>query len=128
MSTEPIETRERRAIGELEHQVLTAIWQSDRGLTPAETLDGLGGSIAYTTVLTVLTRLWQKDLLFRSREGKAHRYEAAVTEADLVAGRMRAALDTASNHELAMSRFVGSLSASEAEALRALLKPRAKRK
>ena len=65
-STEP---RERRAIGELEHQLLTAVWQSETGLTPAEALDALDGSIAYTTVLTVLTRLWQKDLLHRAREG-----------------------------------------------------------
>jgi predicted transcriptional regulator len=128
VAKDPTEPRERRAIGELEHQLLTAVWQSDTGLTPAEALDALGGSIAYTTVLTVLTRLWQKDLLRRSREGKAHRYEAAVSEADWVAGRMRAALDTASDHELAMSRFVGSLSTADAAALRALLKPRAARK
>jgi predicted transcriptional regulator len=128
MPKDPTEHRERRAIGELEHQLLTAIWKSDRGLTPAEALDALGGSIAYTTVLTVLTRLWQKDLLRRSRIGKAHRYEAAVSEADWVAGRMRAALEVASNHELAMSRFVGSLNAADAAALRALLKPRATRK
>ncbi len=122
------EHRERRAIGELEHQLLTAVWKSERGLTPAEALEALGSSTAYTTVLTVLTRLWQKDLLRRVREGKAHRYEAAVSEADWVAGRMRAALDVASNHELAMSRFVGSLSIAEAEALRALLEPKSARK
>jgi predicted transcriptional regulator len=121
MRKEPTEHRERRAIGELEHQLLTAVWQSDRGLTPAEALDALGGSIAYTTVLTVLTRLSQKGLLHREREGKAHRYKAAVSEADWVAGRMRAALDVASNHELAMSRFVGSLTAGDAAALRELL-------
>ncbi len=125
MAKDPAEPRERRAIGELEHQLLTAVWQSERGLTPSKALETPDGSVAYTTVLT---RLWQKDLLRRSRDGKAHRYEAAVSEVDWVASRMRAALDVASNHELAMSRFVGSLDTDDAAALRALLKPRAVRK
>jgi predicted transcriptional regulator len=119
--------RSRRALGELELQLLRAVWRSERGVTPAEALEAVDGSVAYTTVLTVLTRLWQKELLVRSREGKAHRYSAALTEADWVAGRMRAALDSASDHELAISRFVGSLNASDTAALRALLKQRSAR-
>ncbi len=111
-------------MGELEHQLLQAIWRSQNGLTPAEALQALGGTVAYTTVLTVLTRLFQKDLLVRSREGKAHRYAAAVGEADWIAGKMRAALNSASDHRLAMSQFVGSLSSAEKSALRSVLKQR----
>jgi predicted transcriptional regulator len=128
VATDGTAHRARRALGELELQLLRAVWRSANGLTPAEALEAVDGSVAYTTVLTVLTRLWQKELLIRSREGKAHRYTAAVTEADWVAGRMRAALETASDHELAISRFVGSLDANDTAALRSLLKQRSARK
>ena len=111
-------------MGELEHQLLQAIWRSQNGLTPAEALDALGSNVAYTTVLTVLTRLLQKDLLVRSREGKAHRYVAAVAEADWIAAKMRAALNAASDHRLAMSQFVGSLNSAEKAALRSVLRQR----
>jgi predicted transcriptional regulator len=127
VANDAAEHRTRRGLGELELQLLRAVWRSDNGVTPAEALDAVDGSVAYTTVLTVLTRLWQKDLLVRSREGKAHRYSAVLTEADWVASRMRAALDVASDHELAMSRFVGSLNARDTAALRSLLKQRAVR-
>ena len=109
-------------MGELETELLRAVWRSRHGLTPAEALQALDGSVAYTTVLTVLTRLFQKELLVRSREGKAHRYEAAVGEADFVAGKMRAALNSASDHGLAMSHFVGGLSADEKTVLSAVLR------
>jgi predicted transcriptional regulator len=127
VANDAAEHRTRRGLGELELQLLRAVWRSENGVTPAEALDAVDGSVAYTTVLTVLTRLWQKDLLVRSREGKAHRYSAVLTEADWVASRMRAALDVASDHELAMSRFVGSLNARDTAALRSLLKQRAVR-
>ena len=124
MAKNSTEQSSRRAMGELEHQLLQAIWRSQNGLTPAEALDALGSNVAYTTVLTVLTRLLQKDLLVRSREGKAHRYVAAVAEADWIAGKMRAALSRVSDHRLAMSQFVGSLDPAEKTALRSVLRQR----
>ena len=122
MPSDQTENSNRRAMGELETELLRAVWRSRHGLTPAEALQALDGSVAYTTVLTVLTRLFQKELLVRTREGKAHRYEAAVGEADFVAGKMRAALNSASDHGLAMSHFVGCLSADEKTVLSEVLR------
>jgi predicted transcriptional regulator len=124
MAQNGTEQSTRRAMGELEHQLLQAIWRSRNGLTPGEALEALGSNVAYTTVLTVLTRLLQKGLLVRSREGKAHRYVAAIGEAEWIAGKMRTALNSASDHRLAMSQFVGSLNPAEKTALRSVLKER----
>ncbi len=108
-------------MGELETCLMRMVWTSACGLTPAEATDGLKGEVAYTTALTVLTRLWRKGQLTRLREGKAHRYTATTTEAEWIAGKMRAALESASDQDLALTRFVSSLNETDAAALRLLL-------
>lgn len=112
---------DRREMGALEHEVLSELWALGEPATPAVVLDALGTDLAYTTVMTILTRLWQKGLVTRKRRGRAYAYTPALTEAELTARRMRATLATASDPKAALSRFVGSLSARDARTLRALL-------
>ncbi len=112
---------ERREMGALEHEVLSELWALGEPATPATVLDALGSELAYTTVMTILTRLWQKGLVTRKRSGRAFAYSPALTEAELTAQRMLATLENASDQNAALSRFVGSLSAREARTLRALL-------
>lgn len=113
--------RDRRSIGALEHEVLSQLWIKDEAATPAEVLDALDADLAYTTIMTILTRLWQKGLVRRQRAGRAFAYEPALSEADLTAQRMRASLDSASDQRAALTRFVRELSAREARTLRTLL-------
>jgi predicted transcriptional regulator len=108
-------------MGSLEADVLGVLWRSAEPATPAEVLDALDGDLAYTTVTTILTRLWHKGLVERSRQGRAYAYRAVVSEAELAANRMRSALAGTGDRVATMSRFVDGLSASEAEALRAAL-------
>lgn len=66
------------SLGDLERQVFLAI-RSSRRSSVAETAGRLaseGRPLAYTTVMTVMTRLWEKGYLFRQRQGKAYVYEA----------------------------------------------------
>jgi predicted transcriptional regulator len=108
-------------MGSLEADVLDVLWRATEAMTPAEVLDALGTDLAYTTVTTILTRLWQKGLVDRSKVGRAYRYAAVMSEAELVAARMRTALAGTSDRSATMSRFVDSLSKKEAAALRAAL-------
>jgi predicted transcriptional regulator len=108
-------------MGALEHEVLVQLWAMPDGGTPADVLDALGGSLAYTTVMTILSRLWQKDLVERERRGRAYVYWPKVSEAELTAKRMRASLVGASDKKEVLSHFVDGLSAREARTLRALL-------
>src|SRR4029079_4311572 len=112
---------ERREMGALEHEGLSELWGLGEPATPAVVLDALGSDLAYTTVMTILTRLWQKGLVTRKRSGRAYAYSPALTEAELTARRMRATRASASDQKAALSRFVGSLSAREARTLRAVL-------
>jgi predicted transcriptional regulator len=112
---------DRREMGSLEHEVMSELWALGEPATPAAVRDAMGTDLAYTTVMTILTRLWQKGLVTRRRSGRAYAYTPSLTEADLTAQRMRATLATASDPKAALSRFVGSLSTREARTLRALL-------
>lgn len=116
----------RRPIGALEHEILVVLWNSDGPMTPSDALAGLDGDLAYTTVMTVLGRLWNKGLVERVKVGRAFAYTSAISEADLSADRMRATLDRSSDSMATMSHFVASLDPARQEQLRALLKKRSK--
>lgn len=111
----------RRPMGSLEAEVLGVLWHADGPLTPAQVCEGLNTDLAYTTVMTVLSRLWQKGLAERTRQGRAYAYAAMVSESDLAASRMRNALAATSDRTATMSRFVDGLNKRETAALRALL-------
>ena len=55
----------RRPAGGLEAEVLAALWAIGRPLTPREVQRELGGELAYTTVMTTLTRLHDKGAVDR---------------------------------------------------------------
>jgi predicted transcriptional regulator len=112
---------ERRPTGSLEKAVLLQLWTLGQPATPAEVLTGLDDDLAYTTVMTILTRLWNKGLVVRTRRGRAYAYAPAVTEAELTASRMHESLAAASDPKAALVTFVGSLPRTQARALRALL-------
>lgn len=111
----------RRATGELESDVLSLLWAADAPLTPGEVLERLDADIAYTTAMTILSRLWQKDLVTREQRGRAFAYAPLVGEAELAAQRMQASLTRASDREAALSRFVGSLSKKDERTLRKII-------
>jgi predicted transcriptional regulator len=108
-------------MGELESEVLAILWAATDALTPAEVLDALGGGVAYTTAMTVLSRLWQKGVAEREPRGRAYAYRPRVSEAELAAQRMQATLARTHDREAALARFVGSLSEKDERALRRLL-------
>ena len=112
---------ERRPMGALEAEVLDVLWHADGPVTPADVRAAMGTDLAYTTVMTILVRLWEKGLADRTKQGRAYAYAAVVSESDLAATRMRAALAGASDRTATMSRFVDGLDKREAAALRALL-------
>jgi predicted transcriptional regulator len=108
-------------MGALEADVLDVLWRSDQPMTPAAVLDRLDGDLAYTTVMTILTRLHKKGLVDRSRAGRAYEYVPRVSEADLAASRMRTALTGTSDRFATINRFVDTLSKKDAAALRAVI-------
>lgn len=111
----------RRPLGRLEAEVLAALAAAGGAAGTAELRVRLDGDPAYTTVNTVLHRLYEKKLVTRVRAGRHYRYRLAVDESELVAGRMRDHLRLASDPGTVLNRFARSLSAEEARELRAFL-------
>ncbi len=112
---------DRRPTGALEREVLAQLWTMPEGGTPADVLEAMDTDLAYTTVMTILTRLWEKGLVGRRRRGRAYVYRPKLTEAELAAERMRETLEGASDPKAALSRFVDGLSSRETRTLRSLL-------
>ena len=111
----------RRPMGSLEAAVLDVLWKAPGPATPAEVKVAVGhDDLAYTTVMTVLTRLWAKGLVERERRGRAYAYRPVVSEADLAAQRMMSALEAAHDPNAVLSRFVDKLPRRQEQALRKL--------
>lgn len=112
----------RRAPGELEGNVLTVLWRAGRPLSPGQVRTELGADLAYTTVMTILSRLHAKGSVRRSRDGRAYLYTPAVEQAELAASQMRSVLDNGHDREAVLARFVGTLSSAEERTLVNLLR------
>ncbi|WP_041938730.1 MULTISPECIES: BlaI/MecI/CopY family transcriptional regulator [Frankia] len=112
-------------LGDLERSVMDVLWSSEGWLTAREVAARLDHErdLAYTTVLTVLERLERKGFVRRQRAARAHRYAASDSREAVVAEAMMEALGTADDRGSALVRFVGSVSAEEAEILRRALEP-----
>ena len=108
-------------MGSLESEVLAALWASGEPLTPSQVVDTLGSGLAYTTIVTVLTRLVDKGVVRRDPKGRTFQYTPLVSEGALTASRMRAALEGAHDRVDVLSHFASALTASEARALRTFL-------
>ncbi|MEU6478694.1 BlaI/MecI/CopY family transcriptional regulator [Streptomyces sp. NPDC047017] len=111
----------RRSSGELESEVLAALWSARRPLTPAEIQLEIGGGLAYNTVHTILKRLYDKGLVLRAADGRRGSYRPAKNAAELTAQAMHEALDRGPDPIGALRQFVTGLSPEEERALRELL-------
>jgi predicted transcriptional regulator len=69
-------------LGPLEQELLSVLWMRGSA-TVREMLDAGGINLAYTTVMTTLDRLYKKQLLNRSAEGRAFRYSPRYTQEEL---------------------------------------------
>ena len=97
---------------------------ASKPLSPGEVRErisaGQNGELSYSTVVTIVSRLYDKGLLTRRRAGRAFIY-TAVDDASVVASRMNSALGSGIDRGAVLSRFVSGLSGRDARLLRRLL-------
>jgi predicted transcriptional regulator len=116
----------RRGAGELEAEVMSVLQAAGQPLSPGAVQRRLAGGpsgrqLAYTTVVTILSRLHAKKALDRRRDGRAFRYAPVADEAGLAARRLAAMLDKEPDRQAVLSRFVADLSESDEALLRRVL-------
>lgn len=101
--------------------MLAALWVAAQPLTPGEVRQELGETLAYSTVVTILSRLHAKGVLTRTRRGRAYAYAPVADEPGLAARRMHEVLDSEFDRRTVLARFVSDLSPADELLLRGLL-------
>jgi predicted transcriptional regulator len=108
-------------LGPLEERLLKSIWERGTPVTVRELLDYGCDDLAYTTVMTTLDRLFKKNLLTREADGRAFRYTARYSRAELhqqaLSETLHQALDTSQTSSLPLSFLVETLSERDAQLL-----------
>ncbi len=66
-------------LGALEAAIMDALWNAPGACSVQEVCERLGPGHHYKTVMTVLNRLVEKELLSRELDGRAYRYLPALT-------------------------------------------------
>lgn len=76
-------------LGPLEAEVMDAVWRSKTPLSVRQVLTQLNkgrrNPLAYTTVMTVMGRLTDKEILHRQLEGRGYVYEAGPSSEAAIA-------------------------------------------
>ncbi len=111
----------RRGQGELEALVLSALREADGPATAGWVQQRLGGDLAYTTVITILTRLLAKGAVTRERAGRSFAWTPASDHAGLAAHKMRKVLDAETDREAVLASFVTGRDPDDERLLRELL-------
>jgi len=101
--------------------VLAVLQAAGSPMSPGEVRDRLGSGLAYTTVVTILSRLHAKGVLDRRKAGRAFVYMPVADEPGLAARRMARMLDAEPDREAVLARFVSGLSGKDEELLRRML-------
>ncbi|MFF7335607.1 BlaI/MecI/CopY family transcriptional regulator [Streptomyces sp. NPDC090306] len=112
---------ERRMAGELEAAVMAALWAAGEPLTPVQVQAELSAGLARTTVVTILSRLYDKGVVDRERHGRGYAYVPVQDAPGLTARRMHTELDQDADRETVLARFVAQLGPDDGELLRHLL-------
>ncbi|MDQ3645130.1 MAG: BlaI/MecI/CopY family transcriptional regulator, partial [Actinomycetota bacterium] len=102
MSTPP-------ALHELESEVMEEMWRQPEA-TVRDVLEALNRGPkqrAYTTIMTIMCRLWDKGLLTRERRGRTDVYRAILSREAYLQTRAEAEVDAVVEEfgDLALSHF-----------------------
>lgn len=113
----------RRAKGALEQAVLAQLWSSGAALTAAEVRAATGGDLAYTTVLTILSRLHVKGMVSREPRGRAHAYRPVLMDPTMTVTRITELLAHSASRTDALTALATTLDEPDRATLREALPP-----
>jgi predicted transcriptional regulator len=89
------------SLGPLERDVMSLAW-SRAEISVREACARLGSSVAYTTVMTTMDRLFKKGLLDRRKVGRAFVYRARATRQQLENAVLSSLVDAVSEQDRAL--------------------------
>ncbi len=112
-----------RGFGELEAEIMDAVWDADEPLTVRNILERIDHerTPAYTTVQTVTEILYRKGWLQRHKDGRAWRYRATHSREEYTAGLVEEALSSTPDRTATLVRLVEQMDPDEVSELQAAL-------
>lgn len=122
---DPSRTGAEKLLGELESEVMGALWRHGR-LPVRQVLnvlsEGRAQPVAYTTILTVMQRLVEKGLLHRTLVGTTHYYEARQSRDEFVAASSARIVHALVEDfgDVAIAQFLAEIEGLDPERLRRL--------
>lgn len=69
-------------LGGLEQKIMDVLWSTEKPLKPADIVKILKNSHAYTTITTVLKRMYDKGIVSRKPTGNVYYYSAVQKKTD----------------------------------------------
>ena len=121
----PMHQEPEPQLGELEAAIMQIIWSQDEVTVRSvwQTLQPRR-PLAYTTVMTVMSRLAQKGILSARKQGKTYYYKASASPQQFVEQQaQRAVQDVIDDFgEIAIAQFLRAIARVDAERLAALRK------
>ena len=107
-------------LGKLEAAIMDILWSSDGSLTVREVLEKMPPqrSLAYTTVMTVLSNLHRKAMVAREPAGRAYSYRPTSTRQGAAAASLREILDASDDPQSVLMHFAETASEEESTVLR----------
>ncbi len=121
----PDEEGARVALHDLEAEIMELVWSDERDeldVGEMQTLLNEERDLAYTTVMTTMKRLFDKDLLDRHKEGRKYVYTPEMSRSDFyaeVAVEVMKSLPD-SGRRAAMSALIGDITEADAGTLERL--------
>ena len=113
----------RGELGPLERTVMDVVWDSVDGVTVRDVLEQRNlQDLAYTTVMTILDRLWRKGYVSRRRRGRAYAYRPRISREEHVAGVVSEVLAGAKDRREVLLGFVRGASEEDIVELRRALR------
>ena len=80
-----------KVLGPLEAEVMEILWAANEPMTVRQLLERINRRrkppLAYTTVMTIMSRLVEKEILSRAKQGRGYVYEAAASDPAAIAVR-----------------------------------------
>ncbi|MCB9790177.1 BlaI/MecI/CopY family transcriptional regulator [Candidatus Nomurabacteria bacterium] len=100
-----------KLLGKLEQKVMNVLWSCKCSMTPREVLETLDDGHAYTTIMTIMTTLYEKGFLERDQQGKGYTYSVKSTMEEYAKNRLSSHFDEILNNfgDIAVAQFVQSL-------------------
>lgn len=105
-------------LGELEREVMEVVWNEPTAEFTVREVNEHFPDHAYTTIMTVLSRLTAKGFVSEVKHGRLNTFRATATREDYITGMIMEALSSTNDRQAVLARFAASLPASDQRFIR----------